>query len=232
MKKTHLLAILFFSGAWGLSEAVLGDTLYARQVPFASVLLTIVAFVLLAVARPFLPRWGGATAIGLLAMLYKCLNVPFFGCHLTGIAALGVSWDLVFGLASRGWSFRGFADPVASGVGGEGTRVWLRNSALGAAAAYLGYVLFVLAMVFVFRSEHWVQKGLTGALQHVFVSGSLAAAGCAVVVPLGLRLGERARGRAAVPGLLGLRPRLGAAIAGFAALGLWVYGVVGKILRG
>jgi hypothetical protein len=229
MKKTHLMAILFFSGVWGLSEAVLGNTLYARQVPFASALLTIVAFVLLALARPFLPRWGGATAIGLLAMLYKFLNVPFFGCHLVGIALLGVSWDLVFGLASRGRSFEGFAALVA---GGAASRAWLRSSVLGAAAVYLGYLLFVVAMVFVFRSEHWIQKGLTGALQHVFASGSLAAAGCAVLVPLGLRLGEKLRGRASVPAMLGLQPRFGVAIAGVAALGLWAYGVVGRLLRG
>jgi hypothetical protein len=229
MKKTHLLAILFFSGAWGLSESVLGDALYARQVSFASVWLTTVAFVLLAVARPFLPRWGGATAIGLLAMLYKFLNIPFFACHLTGIALLGVSWDLVFGLANRGRSFSKFAAPAP---GGMARRTWLRVPALAVAAAYLGYLLFVLAMVFVFRSEHWIQKGLTGALQHVFVAGSLAAAGCAVVVPLGLRVGEKLRERSAVPALLGLQPRFAAAMAGCATFGLWAYGVAGKILRG
>ena len=229
MKKAHLLAILFVSGVWGLSEAVLGDALYARRIPFASVWLTVVAFFLLAMARPFLPRWGGATAIGLLAMLYKFLNVPFFGCHLTGIALLGVSWDLVFGVANRGRSFQGFAAPVA---GGAASRLWLRSSALAVAAVYLGHLLFVLAMVFVFRSEHWVQRGVTGALQHVFVSGSLAAAGCAVVVPLGFRLGERLRGRTVAPALLGLQPRFAAAIAGFATLGLWAYGLAGKLLRG
>ena len=229
MKKTHLLAMVFFGGLWGLSESVLGDTLYARQVPFASVWLTTIAFVLLAMARPFLPRWGGATAVGLLAMLYKFLNVPFFGCHLTGIALLGVSWDVVFGLAGRGRSLSVFA---VQAPGGVPRRAWLRVPALAVTAAYLGHLLFVLAMVFVFRSEHWVQKGLTGALQHVFVAGSLAAAGCAVLVPLGLRLGEKLRGRAAMPALLGLQPRLAAAIAGVAAFGLWAYGVAGKILRG
>jgi hypothetical protein len=229
MKKTHLLAILFFSGIWGLSEAALGDALYTRHVPFASVGLTMVAFFLLAVARPFLPRWGGATAIGLLAMLYKFLNVPFFACHLTGIALLGVSWDLVFGLTNRGGAAQRFAAPIA---GHRASRAWLRSSVLGAAAAYLGYLLFVLAMVFVFRSEHWIGKGLTGALQHVFVAGSLAAAACAVVVPLGLRLGEWLRGSTAGPAPLGLQPRFAAAIAGCAAFGLWAYGVAGKVLRG
>ena len=229
MKKTYLLAILFFSGLWGLSEAVLGDALYTRGVPFASVGLTMVAFLLLAVARPVLPRWGGATVIGLLAMLYKFLNVPFFACHLTGIALLGVSWDLVFGLANRTTAPQAFASPLE---GRAATRASLRTSALGAAAAYLGYLLFVVAMVFVFRSEHWISKGLPGALQHVFVSGSLAAAGCAIMVPLGLRLGETLRGSATVPEMLGLQPRLAASIAGFAALGLWAYGVAGWVLRG
>jgi hypothetical protein len=229
MRKTQLLAILFCSGAWGLSESVLGDALYARQVPFASTWLTIIAFILLAVARPFLPRWGGATAIGLLAMLYKFLNVPFFACHLTGIALLGVSWDLVFGLASRG---RSIPELAVRAPGGVTRRAWLRAAALAVAAAYLGYLLFVLAMMFVFRSEGWIQKGLAGVLQHVFVSGSMAAAGCAVLVPPGLRLGERLRGRADGPALLGLQPRFAAVIAGFTTLGLWAYGLAGRMLRG
>lgn len=229
MKKAHLLAILFFSGVWGLSESVLGGAFYARHIPFASAWLTTIAFLLLAVARPFLPRWGGATAIGLLAMLYKFLNVPFFACHMTAIALLGVSWDLVGGLMVRGRNGESFASPA---LGGSAVRVWLRSSALGAVAAYLGYVLFVVAMVFVFRSERWVQKGLAGALQQIFGSGSLAAAGSALFVPLGLRLGEKLRGRAGVPSMFGLQPRFAAGITGLATIGLWAYGLAGKILRG
>jgi hypothetical protein len=238
MRKTQLLAILFFSGIWGLSEAALGDALYAHHVPMASVFLAVIAFLVLAVAAPFVPRLGGATAIGLLAMLYKVLNVPFFGCHLAGIALLGLSWDLLGALARGHRSLPGpFApnpapDSSAHAAPVSGASSWWREALFGVVACYLGYLLFVLAMVFVFRSERWVQKGLAGGLHQVLVNGSVAAAGCAIFVPLGFRLGERLRGRASVPVLLGLRAGFAGAVVLTITVGIWGYGVVARILRG
>lgn len=233
MKRTQLLAILFFSGIWGLSEAVLGDALYANNVPMASVILAVIAFLVLAVAAPFVPRMGGATAMGILAMLYKFLNVPFFGCHLAGIALLGVSWDLVMGLANRHRSLDGslHGSFASAGVGDSGPRPWRRDSILGAIACYLGYLLFVLAMVFVFRSERWIQKGIVGGLRQVFVNGSLAAVGCAILVPLGFRLGERLRGRAPVPAPFGLRPGFAGAVVLVVTVAVWGYGMAARFLR-
>ncbi len=228
MRKSQLLAVFFFSAVWGLSESALGDALYTRQISYASVPLTAVAFFLLAVARPFLPRIGGATAVGLLAMLYKFLNVPFFACHLTAIALLGASWDLLFGFMSRGQ--RSPAVSV-SHLGGFPRPALLRAAAFAAAAVWLSYGLFVLAMVFVFRSPHWVARGLSGAAEHVLVSGSLAAFASALVTPLGLLLGERFRGRASAPAQVGLRLDFASALAGVVAVGLWAYGVVAKMIR-
>ena len=47
MKKEHILGILFFAGLWGISEAVLGGVLYRAAVPYASVPLTIIGFIVM-----------------------------------------------------------------------------------------------------------------------------------------------------------------------------------------
>ncbi len=93
-----MLGILFFSALWGASEAGLGGVLYRAHVPHSSVPLTIIAFVILSIARIYFPQKGSSTLIGSVAMLYKFLNTPFFACHLLAIFLLGVSYDLVFGL--------------------------------------------------------------------------------------------------------------------------------------
>ncbi len=93
-----MLGILFFSALWGASEAGLGGVLYRAHIPHSSVPLTIIAFVILSIARVYFPQKGSSTLIGSVAMLYKFLNTPFFGCHLLAIFLLGVSYDLVFSL--------------------------------------------------------------------------------------------------------------------------------------
>ena len=85
MKAERVLGILFFGGLWGLSEAVLGDTLYSANVPYASVPLTVIGFVVMTFAWVYFPQRGTATLIAACAMLYKFFNEPFFACHLLGI---------------------------------------------------------------------------------------------------------------------------------------------------
>lgn len=213
MKRTAWLVILLFGGLWGLSEAVLGDALYAADVPLASVYLTVIAFFLLAVASVFLPFRGALAAIGVLAMLYKFFNVPFFACHLCGIALIGLSFDLVFRWMSRRDQP---LTPVAAAL-------------KAILASYLSSSLFYLAMIGVFRSEHWLGQGLLGLWRHVGVTGTITAAGCALAVPLGLALGRRLA--AGAPGAVGprLQPRLAATLAALLAVGLWVYGVAGTL---
>ncbi len=160
MKKEYILAILFFGGLWGISEAVLGDALYSANVPYASVPLTVIGFVLMAVARVYFPQIGTATLIAACAMLYKFLNAPFFACHILGIFLTGVCYDLFVSVFK------------------------IKNRSLSAAAAvYLSYTLFALMITYIFRYEHWVQAGFAGVLRHIVISGSMAALACAILVP-------------------------------------------------
>jgi hypothetical protein len=160
MKKEYILGILLFGGLWGISEAVLGDLLYSAHVKYASVPLTIMGFIIMTTAWVYFPRTGTATLIAAFAMLYKFLNFPFYRCHLLGILMTGFCFDLFFNII----------------------RI-KRPSISAAAATYLSYGLFALMITYVFQYQHWVAKGFAGVLRHIAISGSMAALGCAVVVP-------------------------------------------------
>jgi hypothetical protein len=225
MKKAHLLGILFFGSVWGLSESVLGDALYSAGVPHASVYLAGIAFVILAMASRFVPQRGSATAIACLAMLYKFLNMPFFACHLTGIALVGVGYDLVFGWRRE---VTGAPDSAA-----HAERPSLLAAAVKAVVAcYVGRILFYLAMVFVFRSESWLRKGTDGLVEYLGVGGILAAAACAVAVPVGLVLGRRLREWVSGGAPLRVQPRLVGILVAVVTVGIWAYGLAAKLMHG
>jgi len=200
MKKGYILGVLFFSGLWGISEAVLGDALYRMDVPYASVPLTIIGFVVMTFAKVYFPQRGTAMLIAAFAMLYKFLNEPFFACHLLGILLTGVCYDLFFSVLT------------------------VRNRSLSAAAAtYLSYALFALMITDVFRYDYWVQGGFGRVLQHVVVGGSMAALGCAVLVPVSFKLAQKVKTGFATP--FKLRLRLAAGGVSVVAIGLWAFSI-------
>ena len=206
MSRQYILGILFFGAVWGLSEATLGDTLYRAGVPYASVPLTVIGFVVLTFARVYFPHPGTATLIASFALLYKFLNTPFFVCHLLGIVLMGMCYDLFFS------AFR--------------IRAAWRAAVL---ATYANYAAFALMITYVARYDHWVQGGSGKILSHVGVSGTMAAVACALLVPLSLRLGDRLRSAVPTPFAWRGAP-VPAAVTGLTA-GLWVLGLVTGVLH-
>jgi hypothetical protein len=197
--------VLFFSALWGISESVFGGVLYSTGVPCASALLTIIGLIILTFAGVYFEKIGMLTLIAALAMLYKFLNTPFFACHLLAILLTGICYDLFFGVFK------------------------IKNKALGAAAAvYLSYISFALMITYVFQYDHWVQAPLTNMLSHIAASGSIAALGCAVVVPLSFRFGKRLKAKYAMPFELSLQPVPGSVFV--LAAGLWIFGITAYLL--
>jgi hypothetical protein len=205
VKREYMLGVLFFGGVWGISEAVLGGALYASQVPYASVLLTVVGLAVLTIARSCFPQRGTGTLVAACAMLYKFLNSPFFGCHLLGILITGACYDLMFDVLKVRW-----------------------KSLAAAAATYLSYAAFAVMITYLFRYDHWVQGGLTKVLRHIFLGGSMAALACACIVPLVARLGERLKSHSPTPFRLARYPiPWGISTV---TLGLWAFAVVTCLL--
>lgn len=201
MKKEYILAVLFFGGLWGLSEAILGDALYRTDVPYASVPLTAIGFAVMTVARAYYPQKGTATLIAACAMFYKFLNVPFFACHLLGILLTGICYDLFFNVLR------------------------IKSRSLSAAAAtYLSYTMFALMITYIFRYEHWVQGGLVKVLIHIGITGSIAALACAVLVPASFLLSKHIGATSLNP--FRFKLHIGPSSVFAVTVGLWIFGII------
>ncbi len=207
MKKTTILGILFFGTLWGVSEVFLGEMLYRPGFRYASVPLTIIALGVLSVGRAYFPQIGSSMAIGCCAALYKCVamlcaiaGTPFFPCHLLAVVLIGLAYDVVFSTLPK------------------------RNKAACAVAAtYMSYVLFALAITYVFRYRPWVAGGMVKVLRYVGISGSLAAVGSAVFVPACFGLVKVLKQRAGRLSVISWRLAVGGAC--LTTVALWVVAV-------
>ncbi len=182
-----LLLVLLIGSLWGLGEAIWGDLLFGNDVPYASVYVSALGLCTLSAGRSLLDRPGSSTAAGAVAALFRLANAGLFPCHLLGIFALGLGFDLAVTLSRR--------------VARMERAPFLRASFAGAAGAYLGYGLFALAATYVLRHNYWAPFGLPKVLSHTFVNGSFAALAGLVAAPLGwwagtsaARLAERRAG--------------------------------------
>lgn len=201
MSKRMFLAVLFFSGLWGLSEAALGGALYGAEVAHASVILTVIGLVVLTFANVYFPQKGVATAIAGCAMLYKFLNLPFYACHLPAIFLIGICYDLFLNGAK------------------------IKNRALSAVfVVYASYASFALIMTYIVRYGFWVEGDFGKVVSHIGVSGSMAALASAVVVPLSFRLAKRLKNK--YPSPFDFQWRFLPGSVSFATVVLWIFGLV------
>jgi hypothetical protein len=164
--------LLFFGSLWGINEIVTGESLFRNQTFLTSVWLAAGAFFILAVARGVVNRPGTSVVIAGIAAGFKLVNASPYFCHLLGIFLLGVAFDAAASLLLRGRK-----------------KAALRHSLVGVLSAYSGFSLFALIITYVIRYQYWVMGGSAKVINHIFVSGSLAAAAAAFLVPLGYRLG-------------------------------------------
>lgn len=167
--------LFVFGSLWGLSEVAGGKVLYEADIPHASVYLSASGFFLLAVARGLLNKRGTSSVIGGMAALFRLVNASFV-CHIMGIFLMGVAFDLAASILLKG-----------------DKKSFLRSTLTGITGAYGGYALFALIITYVVRYEMWVAGGWQKVLDHVFLTGSLAAVVAAILVPMGYALGLRSR---------------------------------------
>lgn len=194
----QLVWLLFFASFWGLSEVVAGEGLYALNVPYASVFLTVWALVILSLGRGVMNKPGSSTLMGCIAALYRMVNAAPFFCHIWGIVFIGIAFDLASSLLMK-----------------RERKFFLRSSLTGISSAYLGNALFALVMIWILRSDYWIAAGLPKVIDHVFISGSLVAVAASGVVPLGHWLGRK------IDGLPSLRTRWVYSTLTLLVVGLW-----------
>jgi hypothetical protein len=205
--KTWIWLVLFGS-LWGVAEVVAGEFLWANDIPFPSVWLTAWGFFVLALARGLVPSPGSSAVVGGVATLYKLINASPFYCHLLGILALGVAFDVAATLLLK-----------------KETKAVLRRVLTGIIGVYAGSALFSFLITYIIKYDPWVEGGLPKILRHIFVSGSLSAACAAILVPLGIAWGLGAEKST----VSSRRPAWAAAGATVLIVILWAAGQLAKV---
>jgi hypothetical protein len=172
IKVKHLLIVVLAGSVWGISEAVAGGFLYAREVPYAAVMLSLVGLVVLSLARFLVPIRGTSLAIAAIALGYRWLNVGYFPCHLSAILCLGGTFEI-----------------LASAMGLERLKERSFQALVGGGTGVLGFALFAGIMTAVAKSPYWT--GVPGKVSTYLLSGLMMGAMGLALVPAAYQLGRR-----------------------------------------
>ena len=95
-RKRSITYIAVFGSLWGFSEATLGTTLHMFRVPFAGLVLTVIALNVILIARAFHNVPGSTLSIAFLAAVIKAVSFstvkigPIVGILLEGALAEGI----------------------------------------------------------------------------------------------------------------------------------------------
>ena len=173
--KKNILWILVLGSVWGVAEIFGKDLLADIGVGGASIWLAAWAILLLSIGRGIWNKIGSSTIIGLIATAFKFAGPSTNYCHLLGIAALGVFFDI-----------------FASSLLARGRSQWWRPALVGPLTAYCARAFFVAYSVHVAQSERWVEGGTQMAFDHVVRGGSMVALATLLLAPLGFRIGKKA----------------------------------------
>jgi len=174
MKRFKPVMWLFLFGSiWGINEVFLGEILYRNEVQNSSVILTVIALFLLAIARGMINKPGSSALIGAFAVLFRLANTAPSYCHLLGIFLLSATFDVFSSLLVK-----------------NKEQAPLRWAAAGMLSAFSNNAIFALLMAYVFRYKYWIAGGFSKLFHHIFISGSIITVIAALLVPLGFIVGK------------------------------------------
>lgn len=169
----NILMILVLGSVWGVAELFGKDLFGSLGVGGITVWLAAWAIVLLSIGRGVWNRLGSSALMGLVAAAFKFAGPSTNYCHLLGIAALGLFYDL-------------FASSLAR------KPQWWRCSLVGLLTAFSARAFFVWYSVSIAHSERWIEGGSQMAFDHVVRGGTMVALAALILAPVGFRFGEKA----------------------------------------
>jgi hypothetical protein len=172
--RKNILWVLVLGSVWGLAEVFGKDLLADFGIGGASIWLAALAILLLSIGRGIWNKVGSSTIIGLIAAAFKFAGPSTNYCHLLGIAALGVFFDI-----------------FASSLLARGRSQWWRHALGGLLTAFSARAFFVWYSVSVAQSERWIEGGSQMAFDHIVRGGSVVALAALLLAPLGFRIGKK-----------------------------------------
>lgn len=151
-EKREWTKLLFFGSLWGITEVLIENFLVPVCPVPRSIMLTTIAMIILTIAKISMQQSWNILIIGVIAALYKFLNVRFFGCQILALLLLTGSFEII--------------------------NTWLKNRKLsrGANAAIVVFIfntVFALIATYVLRNPWWVAGGAPKILNFIFIESSI-----------------------------------------------------------
>jgi len=171
----NILMILALGSIWGVAELFGKDLFGSLGIGGTTVWLAAWAILLLSIGRGLWNTIGSSTLIGLIAAAFKFIGPSPNHCHLLGIAALGLIFDV-----------------FASSLLTRGRSRWWRHALVGLLTSFSARAFFVWYSVSVARSERWIEGGSQMAFDHIVRGGTIVALTALLLAPLGFRIGGKA----------------------------------------
>lgn len=167
------MLVLVLGSVWGVAEVFGKDLFGSLGIGGTTVWLAAWAILLLSIGRGVWNKIGSSTIIGLVAAAFKFAGPSTNYCHILGIAALGLFFDV-------------FASSLAR------KPQWWRHALVGLLTAYFARAFFVWYSVRVAQSERWIEGGSQMAFDHIVRGGTMVGIAVLLLAPLGFRIGEKA----------------------------------------
>ena len=165
-----MMGIIIFGSSWGMLEVLIDKLISSVEFLPRAAVLCIVAVFILASGRAALDEPGSSVTLGLIAGVFKFLNLPFFACKVFAVLLLAGTFEVVYYLMGRiKGHLRGF---------------------IGSATIWVCFTVFALIMTYLVRYHWWVKGGLPKVLHYILVDGNYAAIGSFLTFNLGERLGR------------------------------------------
>jgi len=153
-KNREWIKLLFYGSLWGITEVLIENFIVPVCPVPRSIILTTVAMGILTIAQIDLKQSGCILVIGVIAALYKFLNIRFFGCQILALLLLTGSFEII--------------------------NTWLKDRKLsrGATAAIVVFIfntVFAVIATYVLRNFWWVAGGAPKILNFIFIESSITA---------------------------------------------------------
>ena len=169
-RNNNWIDVLLFGSLWGISEVFVENFLVPVCLIPRAIILTTIAIGILAAARTGLQQRGSILAVGMVAALYKFLNIQFFGCQMLALVMLAGTFEIIYAwLGNRN---------VSRGI-------------IGAVTVLFFNTAFALVATFILRNQWWVSGGLSKSVRFIFLEGSITAVLAAGMFILGEMAGNR-----------------------------------------
>ena len=183
-KVVHILiGILVFGSVWGLLEATLGGFLHLIIFPNKGAIMGGIGVAIMASALAIYRKPAMLVGIGIVAALFKLLDVWIFSLAITSVHIINPAMAIIFESIAFGL--------VAVFLMNRIARNALIGMGAGAMAGLMSATAYVYFALYVTNAPLFARMGVSSAAEFIAGNGVTQAAFWGILLPVGYRVGEK-----------------------------------------